>query len=191
MSYKATVVPAAKLTKGNLTYTLHKDDVIDKVIFNFAHGKVELKNAKILDFSLRIAAANKNRRGSVYDSLATHQPSTDNVGNFRDSSVYYDVHSIIVGEFENAQSPNEKIAIEVDKIDTLAGTFTNDDGTSTIGVDLNDETTSLQEAISGASENDIVAVSEGEVTEEITVEQAVTLAGNNAGVPQNHEQEVG
>ena len=191
MGYKASVIPAAKLTKGNLTYTLHKDDVLDKVIFNFAHGKVELKNAKILDFTLRIAAANKNRRGNVYDSLATHQPSIDNVGNFRDSSVWYDVKSVIVGEFENAQSDNEKISIEIDKIDTITGTFANDDGTNTIGIDLSDESTSLQEAISGASENDIVAVSEGEVTEEITVEQAVTLAGNNVGVPQNHEQEVG
>lgn len=191
MGYKASVVPAAKLSKGSFTYTLHKDDILDKVIFNFAHGKVELKNAKILDFVLRPAAANKNRVGSIYDSLATHHPAIDAVGNFRDSSLYYTVKSVVVGEFDNAQSDKELIAIEVDKIDTIAGTYANDDGTNTIGIDLADEDTSLQDTISGASENDTIVVSEGEVTEEINVDQAVTLAGNNAGVPQNHEQEVG
>lgn len=57
MGYKASVVPAAKLSKGSFTYTLRKNGILDKVIFNFAHGKVELKNAKILDFVLRAAAA--------------------------------------------------------------------------------------------------------------------------------------
>ena len=191
MGYKASVVPAAKISKGSFTYTLHKDDILDKVIFNFAHGKVELKNAKILDFVLRPAAANKNRVGSIYDNLATHHPAIDTVGNFRNSSLYYTVKSVVVGEFDNAQSDKELIAIEVDKIDTIAGTYANDDGTNTIGIDLADEDTSLQDTISGASENDTIVVSEGEVTEEINVDQAVTLAGNNAGVPQNHEQEVG
>ena len=191
MGYKASVVPAAKLSKGSFTYTLRKNDILDKVIFNFAHGKVELKNAKILDFVLRPAAANKNRVGSIYDNLATHQPAIDAVGNFRDSFLYYTVKSVVVGEFDNAQSDKELIAIEVDKIDTIAGTYANDDGTNTIGIDLADEDTSLQDTISGASENDTIVVSEGEVTEEINVDQAVTLAGNNAGVPQNHEQEVG
>lgn len=190
MGYKATVIPAAKLTKGNFTYTLHKDDVLDKVVFKFAHGKVEFKNAKILDFNLKIAAAQKNRVGSVYDSLATHQPAIDNVGNFRDSAMWYDVASILVTGFDRAQSENEIISIDIEKIESISGTFANDDGTNTIGVDLTNEDTTLQQAISGASENDSIVVSEGEVTEEITIEQPLTLAGVNAGVPQNHEQEV-
>ena len=188
MGYIATVVPAAKLTKGNFNYVLHKGDVIDKIVFSFAHGKAEFYGVQILDFVLKISAANKNRVGSVYDSLATHYPAIDNVGNFRDSAKWYDVKSIL---FKMPLNPDSEIfTVDIDKIDYIAGTFENEDGTRTIGVDITDETTSLQETISGANDNDTIVISEGEVSEEITVDQAVTLAGINAGVPQNHEQEV-
>lgn len=190
MGYKATVIPAVKLTKDNFTYTLHKGDILDTVIFNFAHGKVALDDAEILDFELKIAAAKKNRVGNVFDTLSTHYPAIDNVGNFRDSSMWFDVKSILVGNFKNAQSDKEIIAIDVDKIDTIAGTFTNEDGTTTYGVDLTSEDTSLPEIISNAVENDMIVISEGDVTDEISVNTGVTLNGNNAGVPQNHEQEV-
>ena len=189
MSYKAVVIPAAKLTKGNFTYTLHKGDVLDKIVFSFAHGKAEFNSMQILDFELKIAAANKNRVGPVYDNLATHHPAIDDVGNFRESSKWYDVKSILLKKPLNPEN-KEIITVNIDKIDYIAGVFENEDGTRTIGIDLTDESTSLQETISGANDNDTIVVSEGEVTEEITIEQPITLAGINAGVPQNHEQEV-
>ena len=190
MGYKATVVPAVKLTKENFTYTLHKGDILDRVVFTFAHGKVELDDAEILDFELKIAAAKKNRVGNVFDSLATHQPAIDNVGNFRDSAKWFDVKTILVGNFKNAQSDHEIIAIDVDTIEVIAGTFTNEDGTTTYGVDLANDDTSIVDIVSSANENDMVVVSEGEVTEEIPVNAGITIAGTNASVPQNHEQEV-
>lgn len=190
MGYKASVIPAVKLAKDNFTYTLHKGDILDTIVFNFAHGKVTLDDAEILDFELKIAAANKNRRGNVFDSLSTHQPAIDGVGNFRDSAKWFDVKTILVGNFKNAQSEKEIIAIDVNKIETISGTFENEDGTTTYGVDLNSDDVSIVEIISNANENDMIVVSEGEVTENIDIATGIVLNGTNSGVPQNHEQEV-
>lgn len=59
-----------------------------------------------------------------------------------------------------------------------------------MSVDLQDPENTVTDAIVIADNNAIIAVSEGEVTSEMTLDKGITLQGVNAGIAQNFDQEV-
>lgn len=57
-------------------------------------------------------------------------------------------------------------------------------------VDLQESETPIVEIINTAESGVVIAVSDGEVAEELVLNKGVVMQGVNAGVAQNHRQEV-
>ena len=55
---------------------------------------------------------------------------------------------------------------------------------------VNPESTPIVEVISSVEDGAVIAVTDGVIVEEIVLNKGVVIQGVNAGIPQNHKQEV-
>ena len=196
MSFTSKLVPSVELTKGSATYTLKVGDTIESITYSSAYEDVTLEMVTLVGLELG-AIHSKNIYGRIYDGVPVNQFHSDNLGNFRNASEYYTVTNLMVQTIPTDEGDDEIVETEpvlyripVDKLVAIGGTFTNADGSQTTTVDPSEEGASVATKVSEVPEGSTVVVGAGEVAEPLTLDKGVTIAGENAGVAQNFDQEV-
>lgn len=213
MAFIGNLVPAVELVQGSAKYKVKIGDTFDSLTYteatsgnvmvgvgepvDYTEKEVKLEKAKLVAIELGEVRSHSNY-GEVYDTIPTYMYQTDDKANVRDAGETYSVPYLLVEVVtkeadEEASTPEEteRYRIAVSKIKEVAGTFNEGDNESnTTAIDLSKEDTSAASVITKAKEGSTVALSAGEVKEELAVTKTVTVTGSNSGIPQNFKQEV-
>ena len=187
MSFVGRLIPSAVLIKGSASFQLKTGDTIESLVYAGPYEPKTLANVKVAGFELSTPVSGNNF-GEIYDGIATYMYHTDDMSNFRDAASTYVVSALIV-EVTDESDATHLERVNVSQIVSLSGTFENEDGSKTYGVDLQSGG-SASSALSGAADADTISMSDGSVEEELTIDKSVTMTGSNAGSPQNFAQEV-
>lgn len=187
MSYTGKLLPSVELVMGSASLLLKTGDTVESIVYAGPYGTKTLSNVKVAGVELS-APASSNNYGEIYDGIPTYQYHTDDMSNFRNAASTYIVSSLIM-EVTDLEDGTYLERVDVASIVSISGTFENSDGSKTYGVDLQSGG-SAATALSGASDNDYINLSVGDVNEPLTVDKSVVFTGSNAGVAQNFKQEV-
>lgn len=136
-----------------------------------------------------------NRFCTIFDGVPTCQYATDDKANIRDAGSYYAVDYILVNK--GTEEEPEMIKVAVADIVSISGTFENPDGSKTVAVEIpvdqEEGATPVTDAIAAVASEEkpaTISLPAAEVKENLTVNAGVNIKGVNAGVAQNHAQEV-
>jgi hypothetical protein len=123
---------------------------------------------------------------TILDGVPTSKFETDDKANLKDLNLSYEVDKIEVEIVENDEV--KYIVIDASKITELGGELIGADGSA---ITVVEDSATAAEAINAESEDPITVVA-GDVTieEEIVPKSDLKVAGANAGIKQNHAQEV-
>ena len=177
------LVASANLINGSVQYSIQKGNTLDYVVLKNSRGTVRVETCEVLGFSLENKKSGA-KFGKILDGIPVNQYNTDDMANARNAEDFFAVQSIIV-------KVDEKIrALPVAFIQEIGGSFTAPDGSVTESVDLSNPETSVATTVTEAADNTTIVMGEGEIADEIAPTASITLAGVNAGIPQNFKQEV-
>lgn len=136
-----------------------------------------------------------NRFCTIFDGVPTCQYATDDKANIRDAGSYYTVDYILVNK--GTEEKPEMIKVAVADIISISGTFENPDGSKTVAVEIpadqEEGATPVADAIAAIASDEkpaTISLPAAEVKENLTVNADVNIKGINAGIAQNHAQEV-
>lgn len=189
-SFKSKISVAATLVGNGAEYYLEVGSMIDEIIVAGPYEDMKISGAELTGIELKRREV-VNPNGRIYDSIPCNGFITDGVANLFDASKMLDVKAISV-KFTDEKVGEIERRIPVSRIKSMSGSFTAPDGSKTISVDPAEKT--IAEVVAEATaEGDVpvaIILPEAEITEELTVEKALTVIGVNADIPQNFKQEV-
>lgn len=188
-SFKSKISVAATLIGNGAEYYLELGAAIDEIVVSGPYEDKKITDAELTGIELKRREI-VNPNGRIYDSVPCNGFITDGIANLFDASKMLDVKAISVKYTEEDEEFEARIPVA--RIKSLSGTFTAPDGSKTVTVDPAEKT--IAEAVAEATaEGDApvtIVLPEAEIEEELTVDKALTVAGENANVPQNFYQEV-
>lgn len=189
-AYGVPVVTMNLVLKGQ-RYHMELGAKIAKIEIRHPYENLILKNVTLTGIELA-ANTSKNNATEIYDGIPTSRYQTDDIAGIHNASDYYRVGAIMVtGEPEKEDEDPISYKVMVDQIESLGGEFAAPDGTVTNSVDLASPDVTVADEIAKIPEaGGSLVMSSGEVAAPVTVDKSVTLAGVNAGAPQNFYQEV-
>lgn len=126
----------------------------------------------------------RNAIGAIYDGIPTARYATDDIAGIHNAANYFKGYQIAL------ETENGTMIIPISMIKAVSGTFESPDGTVTTSVDITNAEVSVNTILSETTDGSTLVLSEGEVAEEVTTVASVTVTGANAGIAQNHAQEV-
>lgn len=188
-SFISKISVAATLAGNGAEYYLEVGSSIDKIVVAGPYEDAEYANAKLVGIELKQRDI-YNPNGRVYDTIPCNGFITDGIANMFDASQMLDVNTIAVEVTED--DVTRIVRIPVDKIKSMDGSFVSPDGSKTVSVNPAEKTIAevVAEATAEADVPVTVVLPAAELTEELTVDKALTVAGVNANIPQNFYQEV-
>ena len=149
----------------------------------------EVISGKIAGCSIKMIKS-PNRFGRIFDGVPTQKFHTDDKANIKNAADVFEVDELLIDTAPNGEAPVYR-EVSVSAIKAVDGFFVSPDGSVTVTIDPAE--TPISEAlneIAADAPNTVLVLAEAEIEEELAIAANVTMNGVNAGIAQNHAQEV-
>lgn len=137
------------------------------------------------------AIKSPNRMGRIFDGIPTQHFHTDDKANIKNVVDVFEVDELLINTAAAEDEAPVYREVSVAAIKAIDGQFVSPDGSVTVTVDP--AVTPISEVLAGVAAEDAkttLVLAEAEVSEELSIAAAVSVHGVNAGIAQNHNQEV-
>lgn len=186
--FKSTLSLGFTLINGGVEYYMAEGTQVEVVVAGPYED--ETISGVIAGCSIK-AIKSPNRVGRIYDGIPTHRFHTDDKANIKNAVDTFEVDQLLINTAAEGEDPVYR-EVFVSSIKKISGSFVAPDGSTTITVDPAE--TPVSEVLAEIPKDSEVAtalvLADAEISEDLSLEVSVSIAGANVGVAQNFAQEV-